>query len=111
MTTPGQKKAAQAAVGILTMFVLALITGEEYVGGGSSGTIAGVLLGEPLNMSVVDTSTNTIQFCFYPTIYNGTFYKAELWTNETGSWALEETNTSELSNNTLFCFNHTISTW
>lgn len=99
----GQRTIAYSAAILVTLIGAAVIN-LDYTG--DSYTVMGVMLGEPPNTTIYNESTLT--FTYYPVISNGTFYKCELWTNETGSWALEETNTSEILNASMNSFTHTL---
>lgn len=93
-------------LGILAAFLSASILDSTH---NPDGSITGVLLEYPINKSIVDDKT--VDFCFYPVIFNGTINRTELWTNETGVMALEETNSTTVVNATQYCITHTVSSW
>jgi len=94
MTELGFREYGVSAGGVLAAFITAvLLSGSDI---SNSGTYGGVLLGEPINMSVV--STATLNFTYYPTVTNGTIDHTELWTNTSGSWGLVASNASNVTN-------------
>ena len=93
--------------GLLAAFVAAAVLSEDYVG--DSHTVAGVLLGEPINKSIQNETT--INFTYYPVVNNGSIHHVELWTNETGTWTNVANNTTAVVNASYNYIEYTISTW
>lgn len=61
-----------------------------------------------LNSPITGTQTSlTVNFNFTPTFYQ-TIQNASLYTNETGSWILEETNSSTITNASSNIISHTL---
>jgi len=102
--TGGQRGVAFSTAVLVALIGVAVLQGEHV---GDSYTTIAIMLGEPVNATVLNYTS--IDFGYYPVINNGTFFKCELWTNETGSMALEETNATEIVNATLNNFTHTLS--
>lgn len=94
------------SLSILSIFVVSAVHEELFVGGGDSGPVAGILINEPVNMSV--SNVTTVNFGFYPVVGNGTFVNCSLWTNETGTMQLEEWNQSAIVNGSVNTIEHTL---
>jgi len=96
------------AVIVIIIVIIAIVAAAViyYMPGAASTSGLSVTLNSPVDQTV--QSTNATTFTYTPVSRGASIVNASLWMNLTGTWALVESNTTAVQNNTANAFSYTL---